>query len=120
MIDVLMSTCNTTHGQMEDSPLSITASITGILTFIAALCAFIYLRYNTLRNGSTEIRTIIKSDNATIEETWAIQHQARTAAQPGDNPESIRLIKLMSELYSTELFILAECQNVYYKDLRTI
>ncbi|KAF2815675.1 uncharacterized protein BDZ99DRAFT_493666 [Mytilinidion resinicola] len=101
---------------MQDSPLSITASITGILTFIAAICAFIYVRYNTLRNGGMEIGTIIDSVTATIEESRAIALSG-PATQPGDDPDSSRLKKLVSELYSTETDILAQCTIVFGKDL---
>lgn len=101
---------------MEDSPLSITTSIAGILTFIAAICAFIYVRYNTLRNGWTEIDTIVESIVATIEETRAIA-QAGQVTQSGDDPDSRRLKELVTELYSTELAILAHCMNVYAKDV---
>jgi len=37
-----------------DSPLSITASIAGILTFVVAIIATIYVRFNYLRTASTE------------------------------------------------------------------
>jgi hypothetical protein len=37
-----------------DSPLSITSSIAGILTFIAAIIATIYVRFTYLRNADTE------------------------------------------------------------------
>ncbi|KAF2473543.1 uncharacterized protein BDR25DRAFT_352039 [Lindgomyces ingoldianus] len=104
---------------MEDSLLSITANITGILTFIAALCAFIYVRCNTLRNSWTEIATIVNSVEATIEETRAVA-KAEPVMQPGGDPDSSRLKSLVLELYSTELAILAQCMNVYGKDLRTI
>jgi hypothetical protein len=39
---------------MPDSPLSITASVTGILTFIAAILGFVYVRYITLQNAQEE------------------------------------------------------------------
>jgi len=105
--------------KMDDSPLSITASIAGILTFIAAICTFIYIRYSTLRDGREEITTILESVAATIEETRAIQ-----AAQPApvtpvrDEPEAIRLQRLMEELYSIELKIMARCKIVYTGSLK--
>jgi hypothetical protein len=104
---------------MEDSPLSITASITGILTFIAAIFAFMYVRYSTLKNGNTEMLTVLESVTATIEETRAIA-QARPVTQPGDDAESSRLEELMSELYSTELAILVQYMKVYGTGLRTM
>jgi hypothetical protein len=99
-----------------DSPLSVASSITGILTFIAALCASIYLRYNALQNGETEINNIIASVLATIEETQSIS-QTEPAMQPKDEPSSTRLEKLVSELYKTELFIIAQCMNVHNTNL---
>ncbi|KAF2815677.1 uncharacterized protein BDZ99DRAFT_514329 [Mytilinidion resinicola] len=98
---------------MQDSPLSITASITGILTFIAAICAFVYVRYNTLRSGQEEILTILESVTATVEESRAIAH----GGLAGDDPDSSRLTRLVSELYSIELAILAQCMTVFGMDL---
>jgi hypothetical protein len=37
-----------------DSPLSITASIAGILTFLAAILATLYVRWTYLRNADEE------------------------------------------------------------------
>jgi hypothetical protein len=101
-----------------DSPLSVASSITGILTFIAALCASIYLRYNALQNGATEISNIIASVLATIEETQSIL-QTERAMQPNEERGSSRLKELISELYTTETFILAQCMNVYNTSLTT-
>jgi hypothetical protein len=107
--------------KMEDSPLSITASIAGILTFIAALCTFIYVRAKTLRNAREEISTILESVTATIEETHTIQ-----AAQPApitpvrEGSDADRLQKLMKELYSIELEIMARCMNVLTRNLKSL
>jgi hypothetical protein len=38
----------------KDSPLSITASVAGILTFVAAIAATIYVRLSYLRNADAE------------------------------------------------------------------
>lgn len=54
---------------MEDSPLSITASVAGILTFIAAITTFIYVRYQILQNGFDEIVSIIEATYLGLEET---------------------------------------------------
>jgi hypothetical protein len=101
-----------------DSPLSVASSITGILTFIAALCASVYLRYNALQNGATEISNIIASVLATIEETQSIL-QTERAMQPKEERGSSRLRELISELYTTETFIIAQCMNVYNTSLTT-
>jgi hypothetical protein len=39
---------------MQDSPLSITSSIVGILTFLAAILAALYVRLTYLRNADSE------------------------------------------------------------------
>lgn len=41
-------------GYPQDSPLSITASIAGILTFVVAILATIYVRFTYLRNADQE------------------------------------------------------------------
>jgi hypothetical protein len=38
----------------QDSPLSITASVSGILTFLAAILAAVYVRFTYLRNADSE------------------------------------------------------------------
>jgi hypothetical protein len=93
---------------MEDSPLSITASVTGILTFIVAIIAFIYVRYSTLRQGDNEMSTILESVSATIVETRAM---AQMMAQPSDRSESTQLEKIIADIYSLEIDILSD----YYK-----
>jgi hypothetical protein len=40
--------------RQNDSPLSITASIAGILTFLAAIAATLYVRFTYLRNADSE------------------------------------------------------------------
>ncbi|KAL1859621.1 hypothetical protein Daus18300_009486 [Diaporthe australafricana] len=89
---------------MDDSPLSITASITGILTFVVAILAFIYVRYNTLRNGEAEMMTVLESVSAAIDE-------ARPVAQGwGDAEEPDHFVqKILTDLYSIEIEILARC-----------
>jgi hypothetical protein len=39
---------------LQDSPLSITASIAGILTFVVAIAAAVYVRITYLRNADQE------------------------------------------------------------------
>ncbi|KAB8296749.1 hypothetical protein EYC80_002166 [Monilinia laxa] len=38
----------------QDSPLSITSSVAGLLTFVAAIAAAIYVRFTYLRNANNE------------------------------------------------------------------
>ncbi|KAK7427991.1 hypothetical protein QQZ08_005422 [Neonectria magnoliae] len=97
---------------MDDSPLSITSSITGILTFLAAILAFLYVRYNTLRNSSMEMVTILESVTATVEETQAMS-QATPSSPLEDDSQSRLLKKLIAELYSTEIGILNQFMAVH-------
>ena len=53
---------------MGDSPLSIVASVTGILTFTAAILAFIYARYLTLRNSRAEMVKVFFSITTSLQE----------------------------------------------------
>jgi hypothetical protein len=91
---------------MQDSPLSITASVTGILVFIAANLTFIYVRYNTLKNGYTEMSTILMSVKSSIEDTHMMQ-----TTNLGDH-----LQELLNELYRLEKEIISEVSKA--SDLR--
>ncbi|KAJ5288632.1 hypothetical protein N7478_001662 [Penicillium angulare] len=85
---------------MQDSPLSTTADISGILTFLAAIFAFIYVRYKTLQNGHAEMNNTYESVKATIEETLLMETQIEN--QPGF--EKVREIFL--SLWRTEISIM--------------
>ena len=99
---------------MEDSPLSITASVTGILTFVVAIIAFIYVRYNTLRNGRAEMVSVLESVTATIAETREVA-TATPAPAAGSESDSAagQLAKLVGDLYRIELAILVQYMKVY-------
>lgn len=104
--------------EMDDSPLSIAASITGILTLVAAIFSFVYVRYTILENGRDEMLNVFESVTATLEETQELL--ARLSIIPGDGPvpRPDRLVRLIKDLYDTELFILAQYQNVFnYRDM---
>lgn len=90
---------------MADSPLSITASVTGILTFVAAILAFIYVRYNIIRNGNIEMITIFKSVAGFIVETITI---AETTGS-GDHVRSGSLQELITEQLRTEIGVIKKC-----------
>ncbi|KAF2687536.1 hypothetical protein K458DRAFT_485688 [Lentithecium fluviatile CBS 122367] len=94
---------------MEDNPLSVTANITGILTFIAAICAFIYVRYKILRNVDEEINGIAESVKDTLEESQAILLAQRPKESDPASVPVIRLIKLMDELPRIEARISSLC-----------
>jgi hypothetical protein len=98
---------------MQDSPLSIAASVAGILTFIAAILAFMYVRYNTLRNGHREMLAILESVSDTVEETKGAAAQISTQSE--DRPESSLLTKLATDLFSLETRILNEYMRVLLK-----
>jgi hypothetical protein len=83
---------------MQDSPLSVTASIAGILTFVAAIFAAVYVRYTTLRSGRQEMFTIFNSVNATTQ-----QSQAALSAESEPDPW---LRKIVFDLHETEKDIL--------------
>ncbi|KAI8952052.1 hypothetical protein F4801DRAFT_542700 [Xylaria longipes] len=68
---------------MEDSPLSITASVTGILTFLAAIVAFIYVRYQTLIHSEEEIKTIVNSVESGIKYMSEMVDSEPSSAGPG-------------------------------------
>lgn len=87
---------------MEDSPLSTTANISGIFTFLAAIFAFVYVRYNTLQNGHAEMDAIYESVKATLEETRLMESQIEI--QPGF--EKVR--EIFHKLWRTEISIMIE------------
>jgi hypothetical protein len=97
---------------MEDSPLSITASIAGILTFIAAIFAFTYVRYNTLRDGEMEMSTILESVMATVKETGALVKASPLSEFEDDSGPDLRK-SLIKDLYATEIEIMALYMRVY-------
>lgn len=98
---------------MDDSPLSIAASITGILTFLAAIFGFVYLRYTVLKNGTDEMFDVFESVTATLDETEALLARISTIPGHGPGPGPDRLVRLIQDLYSTELFIMAQYENVF-------
>ncbi|CAE7195077.1 hypothetical protein P3342_009795 [Pyrenophora teres f. teres] len=92
---------------MEDSPLSITASITGILTFIAAILAAIYVRYATLRNGEAERYRILTSVTSTLEGFRG--YGEYVVIQAGDDTDMVWLKKLNASLIATQCVIASYC-----------
>lgn len=100
---------------MEDSPLSIVASVTGILTFVAAILGFIYIRYSILHNGREEMISILMSAAETIQDTRPLA-QASSQREPEHGFDSDLRNNLIQELYSIELAILVLYMNVYGTD----
>lgn len=97
---------------LDDDPLSIVANVADILTFIAAVLAFVYVRYNTVRNGHKEMTAILESVFATIEET-------RTMSMMTSEPEEDKAAeanipqKLLADLYALEMEIIVEFMYAY-------
>ncbi|KAI1130568.1 hypothetical protein F5Y10DRAFT_115729 [Nemania abortiva] len=87
---------------MADSPLSITASITGILTFIAAITTFFYVRYQMITNSFEEMRTIVSSVENSIEDTLGM---AQTTF-PGDHVTTAQFKLLILNIIDAEIDIL--------------
>jgi hypothetical protein len=101
---------------MEDSPLSITANVTGILTFAAAILAAIYVRYNTLRNGQLERATILKSVEDSCVDLEMLSRNNEFAVEQGDEPDVVWLKKLGASLLEKERHILDYCLDVQSLD----
>ena len=73
-----------------DSLLSITASVTGILTFFAAVWAFIYVRYTTLKDRDEEIlKKIMTSVSNSIQEVSLIMTPRRGIRREADAIENV-------------------------------
>lgn len=97
---------------MADSPLSITANVTGILTFFAAILAFIYVRYNVIRNGHNEMIDIFKSVSSFIAETSIIAK----ATESEDHIRSDPLKELVTDMLKTEIGVMEKCMIVLNVD----
>lgn len=97
---------------LDDDPLSITANVASILTFIAAVLAFVYVRYNTIRNGHKEMTAILESVFATIEETRAMAMM--TSEPEKDQAAEVNIPqKLLADLYALEMGIIVEFMYAY-------
>lgn len=71
----------------QDSPLSITSSVAGILTFVAAIAAAIYVRITYLRNSDDEYFRVKASLSwYKTESTWLADLVKAVSGQPGANP----------------------------------
>lgn len=88
---------------MEDSPLSITASITGILTFVAAILASVYIRYQTLKNGYMELATVLQSLSSSSEERRMVAKETGSSNDPAHATSQVR--QIMEELFQVEIAI---------------
>jgi len=102
---------------MEDSPLSITANVTGILTFAVAILASMYVRIVSLRSGNLELQTTLESVQDNVHDLMRINRQNPSDfrkshhIQEGDGPNIWRLKQLGSDLIATELVIYIYCMH---------
>jgi len=92
---------------MEDSPLSIAASIAGLLTFVVAIIAAIYVRYEDVRNGKVELAVIQISVQNKMSDLNAMGMIERITIEPNDGVEAIWLKKLITSIVATEIVILS-------------
>lgn len=98
----------------EDSPLSITASVAGILTFVAAIFAFVYVRYNAIQHGRQEMNDMLESIIVTIQDSFTVA-QAIRLDQPTLQHE------LISRILTVEITILTIfAEKVFAADLTAI
>jgi len=111
---------------MQDSPLSITASIAGILTFVAAILASGFVRYLSLRNGRVEMERIRKSAGSNVEDLGLVnietqfkipwESQEHLRIQEGDGPNVIRMKNLSVSLIITDMIIYTYCVRAMNMD----
>lgn len=74
-------------GTEQDSPLSITSSVTGILTFVVAIAAAIYARIMYLRNSDDEYFRVKASLSwFKTESTWLAELVKTASCKPGVDP----------------------------------
>lgn len=101
------------HPTMEDSRLSIIASVTGILTFFAAIMGFVYVRYEVLQNGTTEMNSILETAMSTIvdNEVWnevmrdMVQNSGRFERRDTLQRELFKIqFQILTEYHSADLF----------------
>ena len=114
---------------MEDSPLSITANIAGILTFVAAILASIYVRIVSLRNGRTEMERIRKSSEENVVDLGLLSTETRfeslresqehLAFHDGDEPNVVRWKDLSRSLIITDMIIYTYCMRAIHGDAAT-
>ncbi|EFY92360.1 hypothetical protein MAC_01631 [Metarhizium acridum CQMa 102] len=78
----------------QDSPLSTTSNIVGILTFVVAIAAAIYARLNYLRNSDEEYFRVKTSLSwYKTESTWLkVESKASTPRGPGNRDDRWTLV----------------------------
>ena len=104
-----------------DSPLSITASVTGIATLVAAVLAFVYVRDTTLTNSNEEIANILTSVGTSLEDARLTRNSTRRRDEAAGDPQPIdngitHLEKLLRDISALEMDILRLLIGVYGSD----
>jgi hypothetical protein len=100
----------------QDSPLSITASVAGILTFVFAIAAFIYLRITYLANADEEYFQVKTSLSwYKTESTWLADlvraHSESLESDPSTNGREKGKEYLMYVFVLEQLGILEEVRG---------
>jgi hypothetical protein len=91
----------------KDSPLSITASIAGILTFVAAIAATIYVRITYLRNADNEYFSVKTSLSWYKTESTFLYDLIRSADRPPHNHDA----RIEFEMYQFVMEQLAKLEE---------
>lgn len=104
-----------------DSSLSITASVTGIATLVAAVLAFVYVRDTTLTNSNEEIANILTSVGTSREDARLTRNSTRRRDEAAGEPQPIdngitHLEKLLRDIFTLEMDILRLLIGVYGSD----
>jgi hypothetical protein len=94
---------------MEDSPLSITSNIAGLLTFTVAIFGAIYVRYKSLRNGRMEMITIQESVIDTFDGLRMMRLRDQFVLKQDDEDVAVWSRKLEVSLFITDIIIFAYC-----------
>lgn len=97
----------------QDSPLSITASVTGVLTFIVAITATIYVRLSYLRHSEEEFFRV-KASLSWFKRESAWMSDLVHAAGETDRPESglSRLEYRQSAEYQMYSFVMDQIEKL--------
>ena len=95
-----------------DTPLSIVGNVTGILTFVAAAWAFVYVRYTTLRNSYEERLNIMSSATNNFREMSLMSTLARNARHRSDAVRDA-VERLFDDILRLEYEIVSLIMKIY-------
>jgi hypothetical protein len=106
----------------KDSPLSITASIAGILTFVAAIAATIYVRLTYLRNADNEYFSVKTSLSWYKTESTFLHDLIRSADKPQSHESRVEfemyrfVMEQLGKLEERLLELLTEAEDSADRD----